>query len=272
MLVDFGNQGVAAGQRTSPVISAHMPNLISTRFTKTTRARPCIVDPQSGQADADRQRKHVILRDPVRQYAEGFCANARDQRGCGGVCRALARYGHGRKPDGGLSKAAPAAISAAERIGVDVPKGIATDSPLTAFTAQVAARAPGGGPLMKAIEESRDALKGAGLPPRRRPAARATLRWPATITPRRSRVVQADRQIRRQRGLRQSFAIGRSEQADAADETKNTTAGIIGRRAESFHCRAAARRSIPLPRQPGSPTADLRRHQGTANPYRGNAR
>jgi hypothetical protein len=53
------------------------------------------------------------------------------------------------------------AASAAERIGVDVPKGIATDSPLTAFTAQVVARAPGGGPLTKAIEDSREGLQGA---------------------------------------------------------------------------------------------------------------
>jgi hypothetical protein len=53
------------------------------------------------------------------------------------------------------------AASAAERIGVDVPRGIATDSPLEAFTAQVVARAPGGGPLTKAIEDSREGLQGA---------------------------------------------------------------------------------------------------------------
>jgi hypothetical protein len=51
--------------------------------------------------------------------------------------------------------------SAGSRIGVDVPKGIATDSPLAAFTAQVIAKAPGGGPLTKAVEESRNSLQGA---------------------------------------------------------------------------------------------------------------
>ncbi len=59
------------------------------------------------------------------------------------------------------TSASARAASAADRIGVDVPRGITTDSPLTAFTAQVVARAPGGGPLMKAIEESREGLKGA---------------------------------------------------------------------------------------------------------------
>jgi hypothetical protein len=49
MLVDFGNQGVAAGQRTSPIISAHMPNLISTEVHENDAGEAMYRDPQSGK-------------------------------------------------------------------------------------------------------------------------------------------------------------------------------------------------------------------------------
>lgn len=160
MLVDFGNQGVAAGQRTSPVISAHMPNLISDQVHENDAGEAMYIDPQTGSLARTDSSKHVILRDPADNTLKVFARTPDTNEG------ALASTGRllGTGMAAGrlaVSKAAPSAIGAAERIGVDVPKGIATDNPLTAFTAQVAARAPGGGPLMKAIEDSRQGLKGA---------------------------------------------------------------------------------------------------------------
>jgi len=160
MLVDFGNQGIAAGQRTSPVISAHMPNLISDQVQENDAGEAMYIDPKSGQLMPTDSNKHVILRDPSDNELKVF---ARTPETNEGVLSSLGRLlGMGMAaPRMAVSKAVAPVIGAAERIGVDVPKGIATDSPLTAFTAQVAARAPGGGPLMKAIEDSRNQLQGA---------------------------------------------------------------------------------------------------------------
>jgi hypothetical protein len=58
-------------------------------------------------------------------------------------------------------KAAPEAIAAADRIEVPLPKLVATDSPLTAFTGQVLARAPGGGPIVDSMATLRDNMQGA---------------------------------------------------------------------------------------------------------------
>lgn len=42
-------------------------------------------------------------------------------------------------------------VPASTRIGVDMPVGIASESPITRFTGQVVARAPGGGPMADAV-------------------------------------------------------------------------------------------------------------------------
>lgn len=160
MLTDFGNLGVAAGQRTSPIISAHMKNLISKDVQENDAGEAMYVDPVTGELAKTDSNKHIILRDPADNTLKVFARTPETNEGILASAGRLLGTGMAASPMG-ISKATPSAISAAERIGVDVPKGIATDSPLTAFTAQVAARAPGGGPLMKAIEESRDALKGA---------------------------------------------------------------------------------------------------------------
>ena len=56
------------------------------------------------------------------------------------------------------AKAIPPAISAAQRIGVDVPRAIATESPLVKLGGQVLAKTPGGGALYKSIERSTEQL------------------------------------------------------------------------------------------------------------------
>jgi hypothetical protein len=137
-----------------------MPNLISDQVHENDAGEAMFIDPQSGRLMPTDSAKHVILRDPSDNALKVFARTPETNEGAAASAGRLLGTGMAA-PRMAVSEAAPAAISAAERIGVDVPKGIATESPLTAFTAQVAARAPGGGPLMKAIEESRDALKGA---------------------------------------------------------------------------------------------------------------
>lgn len=160
MAIDFQNQGIAGSQRTTPIISAQMPNLVSADVHENDAGEAMYRDPQSGEMKPTDSNKHVILRDPSDNTLKVF---ARDDKTNEGVLASTGRILGTGMASGPLqvTKAAPAAISAAERIGVDIPKFIATDNPITAFTGQVLARAPGGGPIAKSIEESRTALQGA---------------------------------------------------------------------------------------------------------------
>lgn len=63
--IDFMNQGPAAGQRTTPSIAAHAPNLISTEVQQSDSGDLLYKDPATGQVVPTDQNKHVILRDPA---------------------------------------------------------------------------------------------------------------------------------------------------------------------------------------------------------------
>ena len=154
MLVDFGNQGVAAGQRTTPVVSAYGAP-ISDQVHENDAGEAMYIDPQTKELMPTDSAKHVILRDPNDNTLKVFARSPETNEGMRASAGRLLGTGMAAGPME-VSKASPAAsaIGAAERIGVEVPKGIATDSPLTAFGAQVVARAPGGGPFMKAIEDA----------------------------------------------------------------------------------------------------------------------
>ncbi len=114
MLVDFGNQGVAAGQRTSPVISAQMPNLISDQVHENDAGEAMYVDPKTDQLMPTDSAKHVILRDPNDNTLKVFARTPDTNEGIPSALGRLLGTGMaaGRMA---VSKAAPSAISAAER-------------------------------------------------------------------------------------------------------------------------------------------------------------
>jgi hypothetical protein len=179
-----------------------MPNLISSEVHENDAGEAMYRDPQSGRLCRPTATSMSSCAIPRTTRSRFLPERPNTNEGAAASAGALLGTGMAASPMS-VSKAAPPAIGAAERIGVDVPKGIATDSPLTAFTAQVAARAPGGGPLMKAIEESRDALKGATgraaeMAGGTTDAAIAGDNYAKAIED----IIQAGRQIRRQRCLR----------------------------------------------------------------------
>lgn len=161
LLTSFENQRAAAGQRTTPIIEGQAPNLLSDKVYENDAGLALYEDPQTGKLVNTDSAKHVILRDPADNKLKVYARTEDTNEGRLSAMGRLLGTGMAAGPVAGVSRTIPAAVSAAERIGVDVPKAIATESPLVAFTGQVAARAPGGGPLMKAIEESRESLKGA---------------------------------------------------------------------------------------------------------------
>lgn len=234
MLVDFQNQGMAAGQRTSPVISAQMPNLVSDQVHENDAGEAMYIDPKTGELMPTDSAKHVILRDPNDNTLKVFARTPDTDEGVLASLGRLLGTGMAASPMG-VSKAAPPAISAAERIGVEVPKGIATDSPLTAFTAQVAARAPGGGPLMKAIEDSRDSLKGAVATAAEKAGG---VTDPAMAGDNFARAIDTSFKPTVKSGVSAAYdnlsQLVDPNKLTPLQETKKVTANILGRRAESF--------------------------------------
>lgn len=233
MLVDFGNQGVAAGQRTSPVVSAYGAP-ISDDVQERDDGAAMYVDPKSGEVVPTDSNKHVILRDPNDNKLKVFARSPETDEGALASAGRLLGTGMaaGRMA---VSKAVPSAISAAERIGVEVPKGIATDSPLTAFTAQVAARAPGGGPLMKAIEEGREGLKSAVATAADKAGG---VTDPAMAGDNYAKAIETSFKPEVKRGVSAAYdnlsQLVDPNKLTPLEETKKVTASIVGRRAESF--------------------------------------
>jgi hypothetical protein len=65
MSIDMENQPIAAGQRTTPIMSAHAPNLLSAEVHQNDSGEIVFRDPSTGQMVPTDRNKHVVLRDPT---------------------------------------------------------------------------------------------------------------------------------------------------------------------------------------------------------------
>ena len=63
--VDFQNQGIAAGQRTTPNIRAQMANLVSDQVFESDAGTAVFRDPATGQLVEAQDNQHVVMRDPA---------------------------------------------------------------------------------------------------------------------------------------------------------------------------------------------------------------
>lgn len=99
MVTDFLNQGSAAGQRTTPVIAAQTPNLISDQVFENDAGELQYKDPATGQLVTTDQNNQVILRDPADQKLKVY---ARTPSTNEGVLSSL-----GRLISTGLGSSAP---------------------------------------------------------------------------------------------------------------------------------------------------------------------
>lgn len=233
MLADFGNQGVAAGQRTTPVISAYGAP-ISEDVQERDDGAAMYVDPKTGEVVPTDSNKHVILRDPSDNKLKVF---ARSPETNEGVLASTGRLiGTGMAGSGAVApvaKTVPPAITAAERIGVDLPKAIATDNPLTKLVGQALVKAPG--PLGKSIENSRNNLQGAVG----RAADMAGGTTDAAVAGDNfSNAIETSFKPAMKSGISAAYdnlsQLVDPNKLTPLQETKNVTASILSRRAESF--------------------------------------
>jgi hypothetical protein len=155
--IDFANQGSAASQRTTPIISSHLPNLVSDKVQVDDAGNMHYIDPETGQLVATDKTKHVILTDPADNTPKVFARTPQTDEGVLSATGRLLGMGMGAGPMQ-VTKAAPAVIGAAERLGINVPNAITTASPLKKFIGQAVIGLPGGGPLQSAVNSSVDQL------------------------------------------------------------------------------------------------------------------
>lgn len=171
ILIDFQNQGAAAGQRTTPNIGAQSKNLISANVMEGDDGNAYYVDPASGKLLPTDSNKQVVLRDPAdgrlkvfgragstdegvlsaagRMLGTGLATGAPTSR----ITEAVARSAQELKP--GQQVAAAAQRLSQTGAPVQVPRAVATDSMPVQQMAAAASNVPiAGTPLVKAAENT----------------------------------------------------------------------------------------------------------------------
>ncbi len=161
--IDFQNQGSAAGQRTSPNVALQGRNLVSADVFQSDSGELLFRDPASGEVVTTEQNKHVVLRDPsdntLKVFArtedtnEGVLSSAGRLLGTGmGAGAPTARPGVGLRPP---VKPGSVVSTAANRLGVQIPRAVTTDSTAVQRAAATARNVPfAGDPLVKATERA----------------------------------------------------------------------------------------------------------------------
>jgi hypothetical protein len=163
MATDLHNQRAAASQGTTPNIRAHMPNLLSDDVQEGDDANLYFKDAE-GKLQRTDTNKHVVLRDPADQKLKVFSRSEDTDEGAPSSLGRILATGPISKLIGArpavASTIAPA-IAAADRIGVEIPRAIASDSRSVHLGGQILTKAPGGAPMQKAVDEGIKGLGGA---------------------------------------------------------------------------------------------------------------
>ena len=149
------SQQQAASQRTTGVLQAQEKNYLGPA-TEDELGNVGYKD-INGQFVPTDKNKHVALLDPADQTTKVY---ARTPETDVGVAESAGRmagtiFQPQRIITGGV--VAPA-IQSAERLGVDVPRAVVSESPTVRLFGQVAAKGPGGGPMYRGIESGVEQL------------------------------------------------------------------------------------------------------------------
>lgn len=171
VLVDFQNQGIAAGQRTTPNIRAQSANLISTDVYESDAGTVMYRDPATGQLVETDTNKHVVLRDPVDARLKVFARSENTDEGMLSAAGRLLGTGFAagavtRRPNLSATIAAKPlsagdlAAQAGERLAnigsggaVSIPRAVASDNMAVQRIGTTVSNIPVvGNPLVKAYD------------------------------------------------------------------------------------------------------------------------
>lgn len=112
LLRGFENQGAAAGQLTTPDISAHMPHLISDQVHENDAGEAMYIDPATGKLQETNAAKQVVLRDPSDNRLKVFARSPDTEEGRASAAGRLLLTGSGAGAPNmraGISAATPKA-------------------------------------------------------------------------------------------------------------------------------------------------------------------
>jgi hypothetical protein len=165
LATEFTNIGPAASQGTTPNIDAHRGKLISTETFESDAGDILFRDPATGQVVTTDKNKHVAIRDPKDGTVKIFARSAETNEsplvsGSRILATGLAAGPASVRLNAPVASAAQmrpgqAVADAASRIGVDVPRAVATDSMVAQRAAAVVRNVPGAGdPIVRATERT----------------------------------------------------------------------------------------------------------------------
>lgn len=166
MAIDYGNILSSAQQGTTGQIASHQPNLISTDVFQSDSGEVMFRDPQTGQVVPTDASKHVALRDPadnrVKVYARAPETEAGPlESGAKVLSAGMLAGAPTARPGLALARAAPVneIAQSADRIGVAVPRAVASDSMITQQAGAVTRNVPfAGTPVVRAAERTVEQL------------------------------------------------------------------------------------------------------------------
>lgn len=162
LLTGYENSLAAAAQLTTPNIAAHEKNYLGPA-TITETGDVGYKDPQGQFVPTDRN-KHIVLTDPADNTPKVYARSIETDEGRAAAAGRILESGLGAStlPGAGMAatRAAPAFMQGAERIGVDVPKAMA-GGPVARFFAATAGKVPGGSPMAEGMEKVPTQLGGA---------------------------------------------------------------------------------------------------------------
>lgn len=163
--VEMQNQQIAGWQGTTPIMDLQMQNLITDQVFENDAGLAVFRDPATGQlVEADKAR-HVVLRDPQDNRLKVFArSEATNENPAVSGSRILAQGVAAGAPTARVGAAVPAArapapavppgqelTAAGQRIGVDIPRAVATDSMVEQRVAGAVRNIPiAGDPLIEA--------------------------------------------------------------------------------------------------------------------------
>lgn len=161
--LDFLNQGSAASQGTTPNINAQQKNLISNQVFESDAGEVMYRDPATGQVVPTDKNKHVVLRDPNDNTPKVYARTADTDEGRLSAAGRILLAGGGSGaptaraaiPTPNVVRPGQEVVNAAERIGVEVPRAVSTDSMATQRAAAVTRNIPfAGDPIIKSAERT----------------------------------------------------------------------------------------------------------------------
>jgi hypothetical protein len=155
---DFENQLLAARQRTTPIMTAHAPNLVSSDVFMNDQGELQYKDPDTGKVVDTNAEKHVVLRDPDSGELKVFNRTPETDEGRISALGRIVSLGTNTRTLPALASV-PEVATAAAKIGVELPR--ATTSETLGRAGKIVAGMPFGAPLVRKSQEAIGQLENA---------------------------------------------------------------------------------------------------------------